>query len=115
MGSTMKQSIFDEQTSKALKNWRNKVKHKNNTRQGSIKVRKLGGGSSSSADAAAPGQSVSNDIGGADDDDDDHHSVSPEHTTTANAAAFASIQIHDDSNADTDAADANNIDLLSGP
>lgn len=28
MGSTMKQSIFDEQTSKALKNWRAGVKKK---------------------------------------------------------------------------------------
>ena len=39
MGSTMKRSIFDEQTSKALKNWRNKAKG------WSTETRTLGGGS----------------------------------------------------------------------
>nr|GMD56057.1 MLO-like protein 9 [Ipomoea batatas] len=67
MGSSMKQSIFDEQTSKALMKWRNKAKHKNHhhhhvTREhGSIKVRKLGGSKSSGhlPDAAAAGKSSS--------------------------------------------------------
>nr|GLL32373.1 MLO-like protein 9 [Ipomoea trifida] len=67
MGSSMKQSIFDEQTSKALMKWRNKAKHKNHHhhhvtgQHGSIKVRKLGGSKSSGhlPDAAAAGKSSS--------------------------------------------------------
>lgn len=42
MGSTMKQSIFDEQTSKALKNWRAGAKKKHPT---SSKHEHGGGGS----------------------------------------------------------------------
>ncbi|CAI8600238.1 unnamed protein product [Vicia faba] len=51
MGSTMKRSIFDEQTSKALKNWRNKAKGR------SAETRTLGGGSIGSA-AEAPLEDV---------------------------------------------------------
>ncbi|XP_058780835.1 MLO-like protein 9 [Vicia villosa] len=51
MGSTMKRSIFDEQTSKALKNWRNKAKGRN------PETRTLGGSSIGSA-AEVPLQDV---------------------------------------------------------
>ncbi|CAK9180321.1 unnamed protein product [Ilex paraguariensis] len=44
MGSTMKQSIFDEQTSKALKNWKKSaMKKKNDGRPASAPTRTLGG------------------------------------------------------------------------
>ena len=46
MGSTMKQSIFDEQTSKALKNWRAGAKKKHPT---SSKHEHGGGGGSPTA------------------------------------------------------------------
>ncbi|GFZ10552.1 ribophorin I [Actinidia rufa] len=44
MGSNMKRSIFDEQTAKALKNWRkNALKKKNEGKPGPAATRKLGG------------------------------------------------------------------------
>ncbi|PSR99494.1 MLO-like protein [Actinidia chinensis var. chinensis] len=44
MGSNMKKSIFDEQTAKALKNWRkNALKKKNERKPGPAATRKLGG------------------------------------------------------------------------
>lgn len=43
MGTTMKKSIFDDQTSKALMNWHNKAKKKKPpTKPGAVEVRKLG-------------------------------------------------------------------------
>ena len=50
MGSTMKQSIFDEQTSKALKNWRAGAKKKHPTSS----KHEHGGGGGSPPPAAAP-------------------------------------------------------------
>ena len=45
MGSTMKRSIFDEQTSKALKNWRNKAMNKKPSKVRTTETRTLGAGS----------------------------------------------------------------------
>ncbi|KAJ8543098.1 hypothetical protein K7X08_005621 [Anisodus acutangulus] len=42
MGSTMKRSIFDDQTSKALMNWHKNAKKKKPTKPGPIETRKLG-------------------------------------------------------------------------
>ncbi|XP_015084528.1 MLO-like protein 9 [Solanum pennellii] len=42
MGSTMKRSIFDDQTSKALMNWHKNAKKKRPTKPGQIETRKLG-------------------------------------------------------------------------
>ncbi|KAK4730277.1 hypothetical protein R3W88_023265 [Solanum pinnatisectum] len=42
MGSTMKRSIFDDQTSKALMNWHKNAKKKRPTKPGPIETRKLG-------------------------------------------------------------------------
>ncbi|KAI4374867.1 hypothetical protein MLD38_012810 [Melastoma candidum] len=43
MGSTMKQSIFDDQTSKALKQWRKNARKKNEGKPGEPVTRTLGG------------------------------------------------------------------------
>ncbi|CAK8569203.1 unnamed protein product [Lathyrus sativus] len=56
MGSTMKRSIFDEQTSKALKNWRNKAKGR------TTETRTLGG-SSMETPGETPLQDVNIDTG----------------------------------------------------
>ncbi|PIN12069.1 hypothetical protein CDL12_15323 [Handroanthus impetiginosus] len=48
MGSHMKKSIFDDQTSRALMNWHNKVKKKNERSQ--PRTRKLGGSPEDSPD-----------------------------------------------------------------
>ncbi|KAF7809552.1 MLO-like protein 10 [Senna tora] len=45
MGSTMKKSIFDEQTAKAIKNWRMAVKKKGGKSRGKSLTQTLGGGS----------------------------------------------------------------------
>lgn len=42
MGSTMKRSIFDDQTSKALMNWHKNAKKRRPTKPGPIETRKLG-------------------------------------------------------------------------
>ncbi|OIS97900.1 PREDICTED: MLO-like protein 9 [Nicotiana attenuata] len=42
MGSTMKRSIFDDQTSKALMNWHKNAKKKKPTKPGPVETRKLG-------------------------------------------------------------------------
>ncbi|KAI3462294.1 hypothetical protein Pfo_018957 [Paulownia fortunei] len=47
MGSHMKKSIFDEQTSKALKKWHMAVKKKHGERAGRSPTRTLGGGGGS--------------------------------------------------------------------
>ncbi|KAK6154050.1 hypothetical protein DH2020_013689 [Rehmannia glutinosa] len=49
MGSNMKKSIFDEQTSKALKKWHMAVKKKHGGRAGRSPTRTLGGGSPTSS------------------------------------------------------------------
>ncbi|XP_073311380.1 MLO-like protein 8 [Primulina huaijiensis] len=49
MGSHMKQSIFDEQTSKALKNWHMGAKKKHGKQGGQASTRILGGGSPTSS------------------------------------------------------------------
>ncbi|KAL0396278.1 UNVERIFIED_CONTAM: MLO-like protein 10 [Sesamum calycinum] len=49
MGSHMKKSIFDEQTSKALKKWHMAVKKKHGGRAGRSPTRTLGGGSPTSS------------------------------------------------------------------
>ena len=59
MGSTMKRSIFDEQTSKALTKWRNNAKKKTDHAKPQIQTQTLGGGSSSSP--AAPQKDASQD------------------------------------------------------
>ncbi|GAU30154.1 hypothetical protein TSUD_311050 [Trifolium subterraneum] len=47
MGSTMKRSIFDEQTSKALKNWRKHAMHKKPSKKhATVETRTLGSGGS---------------------------------------------------------------------
>ncbi|GAV65849.1 Mlo domain-containing protein [Cephalotus follicularis] len=51
MGSTMKKSIFDEQTSKALKQWHKKAVKKKNDGKQDIPTRKLGGSPGGSPDA----------------------------------------------------------------
>lgn len=43
MGSTMKRSIFDDQTSKALKNWTKNAKKKNVVKPGTSSTVTLGG------------------------------------------------------------------------
>lgn len=48
MGSTMKRSIFDEQTSKALQNWRKNAMHKKPSKGRSKETRTLGGGEAGS-------------------------------------------------------------------
>ncbi|OIT27975.1 mlo-like protein 5 [Nicotiana attenuata] len=42
MGSTMRRSIFDDQTSKALMNWHKNAKKKKPTKLGQVQTRKLG-------------------------------------------------------------------------
>ncbi|KAL9259440.1 MLO-like protein [Drosera capensis] len=54
MGSNMKQSIFDEQTSKALRNWRKNAKKKNEGKPGGMPTQTLG--ESGDAEADTPGQ-----------------------------------------------------------
>ncbi|KAL3649719.1 MLO-like protein 8 [Castilleja foliolosa] len=55
MGSTMKKSIFDEQTSKALKKWHMAVKKKHHDgRTGRSPTRTLGVGSSPTSSASSP-------------------------------------------------------------
>lgn len=48
MGSRMKKSIFDEQTSKALKKWHMAVKKKQGVKLGNSKVRAMDGSSTDS-------------------------------------------------------------------
>ena len=48
MGSRMKKSIFDEQTSKALKKWHMAVKKKQGVKLGNSRVRALDGSSTAS-------------------------------------------------------------------
>ena len=43
MGSTMKRSIFDEETSKALTKWRKNAKKKNDGKPAAMPTQKLGG------------------------------------------------------------------------
>lgn len=58
MGSNMKKSIFDEQTSKALMNWhKNAMKKKNEGKPGAGATRTLGG-------SPSPGDSPDNSPGG---------------------------------------------------
>ncbi|KZV43070.1 MLO-like protein 5-like [Dorcoceras hygrometricum] len=53
MGSQMKKSIFDEQTSKALMNWHNKIKKKNERAQPNTpRSRRLGGSPNNSPDSS---------------------------------------------------------------
>nr|GMD43576.1 MLO-like protein 9 [Ipomoea batatas] len=53
MGSTMKRSIFDEQTSKALMNWHKKAKHQAAVpKPGGMKTTTLGGGNDDSPDGS---------------------------------------------------------------
>lgn len=51
MGSTMKRSVFDEQTSKALKQWHNKAKKKSETTTPQPNFRPKAGGDIESAPA----------------------------------------------------------------
>lgn len=53
MGSTMKQSIFDEQTSRALRQWHKKAKHKKNEMKPEhVSTRTLGGSPTGSPEAS---------------------------------------------------------------
>ncbi|XP_019173670.1 PREDICTED: MLO-like protein 9 [Ipomoea nil] len=110
MGSSMKQSIFDEHTSKALMNWRKKVQHKNHDHHDHVtglQQGKLGGSSSSDLpDTSAAGQCS------IDNDDHDYFSSASRHT----------IEIRDDQQQDEENSDDdddskldNNIDLLTPP
>ncbi|KAK4483135.1 hypothetical protein RD792_010315 [Penstemon davidsonii] len=54
MGSHMKKSIFDEQTSKALDNWRMAVKKKHGERSERPSTRALGGGGSPTSSMGSP-------------------------------------------------------------
>lgn len=62
MGSNMKKSIFDEQTSKALKKWHNAVKKKTGGQGGKSTARTLGGstvgGSSSGSTVHSSGPTL---------------------------------------------------------
>ncbi|KAI3465470.1 hypothetical protein Pfo_022133 [Paulownia fortunei] len=87
MGSHMKKSIFDEQTSKALMNWHNKVRKKNERVQ--PRTRKLGG---------SPGDSPEQ---------------SPRELPNARNAAESSIEMADKH--PTSPKEMTDIDLLTGP
>ncbi|KAL3639831.1 MLO-like protein 9 [Castilleja foliolosa] len=87
MGSHMKKSIFDEQTSKALMNWHNKIKKKGDNPM-KPRTRKLGG---------SPGDS-------------------PEHSPHGFQSAGEPSAVVEMGHRETDSPkDMTNIDLLSGP
>jgi mlo protein len=54
MGSTMKKSIFDEQTSRALKEWRRKAVKKKNDGRGPSSPRALNGSSPGDSPVQSP-------------------------------------------------------------
>ncbi|XP_054824360.1 MLO-like protein 10 [Prosopis cineraria] len=54
MGSRMKKSIFDEQTSKALKKWHNAVKKRREEKLGKSSIRNLDGGRSAGTGSSKP-------------------------------------------------------------
>ncbi|KAH6799776.1 Seven transmembrane MLO family protein [Perilla frutescens var. hirtella] len=97
MGSQMKKSIFDEQTSKALMSWHNKVKkkHEHDHDHVPIRTRKLG---------ESPG-----------DDSSPEHS--PKHSSGAAAVAVmeSSIEMSDQRDPDSPKEQMTDIDLLTGP
>ncbi|CAK9163743.1 unnamed protein product [Ilex paraguariensis] len=100
MGSTMKQSIFDEQTSKALKNWKKSaMKKKNDGRPASAPTRTLGGSPSGSAESSPtrPNPHMSNAA-----------------THTANIIASVDIPAEHPS-PDYNGLQSSNRDLLTGP
>ncbi|KAK6138967.1 hypothetical protein DH2020_027288 [Rehmannia glutinosa] len=90
MGSHMKKSIFDEQTSKALMNWHNKVKKKTD-KVPAPRTRKLGG---------SPGDSPEH---------------SPRGFSSATNAAESSTTIEMAHRESTSPKEMTDIDLLSGP
>lgn len=59
MGSNIKKSIFDEQTKKALTNWTNAAKKKNNVKFGTPQNQRMGGSPGEMAENSPkhPGQS----------------------------------------------------------
>lgn len=96
MGSQMKKSIFDEQTSKALMSWHNKVKkkheHDHDHDHATVRTRKLGG---------SPGDS-------------------PEHSprqlaSGAAGIAESSIEMSDHKKSGSPKEQMTDIDLLTGP
>ncbi|XP_038716781.1 MLO-like protein 9 [Tripterygium wilfordii] len=111
MGSTMKRSVFDEQTSKALKQWHQKAAKKKTEEGSEMRTRVLGG---------SPGDSLVNSPAnhrrpnstnvGVELSDIDAHTTSPHRT----ANIVASVDLHGDQQRQRN--DNNGFpDLLSGP
>ncbi|GMP81934.1 hypothetical protein CsSME_00036464 [Camellia sinensis var. sinensis] len=105
MGSTMKRSIFDDQTSKALRNWhKNALKKKSEGQPGPVATRTLGGGPGS------PGVSP-------------EHSPTlgrpsyapPPNTNTSSANIIASVDVRaENAPSDHKGVELGNRDLLTG-
>ncbi|MCE3050839.1 hypothetical protein HAX54_048278 [Datura stramonium] len=100
MGSTMKRSIFDDQTSKALMNWHKNAKRKKPLKPGQVETRKLG----------SPGNSPENSPTkkGGDGSRMEISNIEPLHSSqTANIVASVDIP--------EEAPRSANPDLLTGP
>jgi mlo protein len=99
MGSTMKRSIFDEQTSKALKNWTKNAKKKQ--KPGTTATRTLGGSPGDSPDNSPTMQY--------------QNSEDPGQSSQQTANITASVDIHGEHISPRKNAHSGDRDLLSGP
>uniref|UniRef100_A0A5B6YRI5 MLO-like protein n=1 Tax=Davidia involucrata TaxID=16924 RepID=A0A5B6YRI5_DAVIN len=114
MGSNMKRAVFDEQTSKALKNWhKNAMKKKNDEKSGAAPTRTLGG---------SPGESPENSprVAHPHVKDAGHrgHEMAKANASTPEQAAniIASVDIRGEQPApDNNGLQLGNRDLLTGP
>ncbi|KAJ7966994.1 MLO-like protein [Quillaja saponaria] len=105
MGSTMKKSIFDEQTSKALKQWHKKAVKKKNDVRGRSPTRTLGG---------SPGDSpVQSPLHSTDHADSEMSDIEADRRT-ANIRASVDVP-WEQQNPNNNAYPSGNKDLLSGP
>ncbi|CAH9073467.1 unnamed protein product [Cuscuta epithymum] len=110
MGSTMKRSIFDEQTSKALMNWHKKAKqHKN--------VVKPGGGMKSTTLGGSPNDSPGNSPMHPSSAMKPHHDMANQNSGTSGQMAniIATVDIPLDSPPTNDDGKSHMTDLLTGP
>ncbi|CAL5418597.1 unnamed protein product [Camellia sinensis] len=105
MGSTMKRSIFDDQTSKALRNWhKNALKKKSEGQPGPVATRTLGGGPGSPGDSPEHSPTLGR-----------PSYAPPPNTNTSSANIIASVDVRaENAPSDHKGVELGNRDLLTG-
>ncbi|KAI8005291.1 MLO-like protein 5 [Camellia lanceoleosa] len=105
MGSTMKRSIFDDQTSKALRNWhKNALKKKSEGQPGPVATQTLGGGPGSPGDSPEHSPTLGR-----------PSYAPPPNTNTSSANIIASVDIRaENAPSDHKGVELGNRDLLTG-